>query len=352
MATRKRRREQVFSEEEDEPQQQSDPAVDEEKTRLEKEQEVWEAIREAHFEVIEQLPLTLERQLSLMKQLDQQTIEHTARLLPIFQKYAQQRRAMAGEPLSDNSSSSVEPLPGDTQSPTTQPPNTIPLQRLKSSDSRPSPLPASVSGHNTDGNYRQSNRELLSQIALLAEELLRASQEKVNLAQTNHESVERHIRLLDQAIKEQEAALLSGNENGINIHLPELVVPQWAPRERALRTTSPLADDELDGIAAEPEPISTAPQTQSKVSRRGRKKGGGAGKQNGSAGDKDSSALTIHLPATAATQEVEETYCYCNRGSFGESLIDFQNKFHLGCVGLTEPPAGEWYCEDCRADED
>lgn len=35
----------------------------------------------------------------------------------------------------------------------------------------------------------QSNRELLSQIAFLADELLRASQEKVNLAQTNHESV-------------------------------------------------------------------------------------------------------------------------------------------------------------------
>jgi len=26
-------------------------------------------------------------------------------------------------------------------------------------------------------------------------------------------------------------------------------------------------------------------------------------------------------------------------------------KFHLGCVGLTEPPDGEWYCEDCREDE-
>jgi hypothetical protein len=22
-------------------------------------------------------------------------------------------------------------------------------------------------------------------------------------------------------------------------------------------------------------------------------------------------------------------------------------QFHLGCVGLTEPPEGEWYCENC-----
>ena len=26
-------------------------------------------------------------------------------------------------------------------------------------------------------------------------------------------------------------------------------------------------------------------------------------------------------------------------------------QFHLGCVGLTEVPEGEWYCEDCRVDE-
>ena len=23
-------------------------------------------------------------------------------------------------------------------------------------------------------------------------------------------------------------------------------------------------------------------------------------------------------------------------------------KFHYGCVGLLEPPEGEWFCEDCR----
>lgn len=122
---------------------------------------------------------------------------------------------------------------------------------------------------------------------------------------------------MDQAIKEQEAALSSGNENGINLHLPELVVPQWAPRERATRTnTSSLADEDLDTIPPELEPISTAPHAQSKVSRRGRKKGSDrTQKQNGSAGDQDSASLTIHLPAT---QTIEETYCYCNRGSFGE----------------------------------
>jgi len=36
--------------------------------------------------------------------------------------------------------------------------------------------------------------------------------------------------------------------------------------------------------------------------------------------------------------------------SGGSSFTIFQ-KFHLGCVGLTEIPEGEWYCEDCRIDE-
>jgi hypothetical protein len=28
------------------------------------------------------------------------------------------------------------------------------------------------------------------------------------------------------------------------------------------------------------------------------------------------------------------------------------HKFHYGCVGLSEPPEGEWFCEDCRLRQD
>ena len=91
MATRKRRRQEAF---EEQPEPEAPPQTEEEQAQaqLDKEQEIWDSIREAHYEgqsrqlhsrlyrlshvgaiAIEQLPLTLQRQLSLMRQLDEQT---------------------------------------------------------------------------------------------------------------------------------------------------------------------------------------------------------------------------------------------------------------------------------------
>jgi hypothetical protein len=95
---------------------------------------------------------------------------------------------------------------------------------------------------------------MLSHIAWLSEEILRASEEKVNLAQAAYDSVrlfpqivglmsyavpqvDRHIRLLDQSIKEQEASISLGVRPGTHlapILLPELIVPG----SRAARTVA------------------------------------------------------------------------------------------------------------------
>ncbi|KAI8329197.1 hypothetical protein BD560DRAFT_416876 [Blakeslea trispora] len=66
-------------------------------------------------------------------------------------------------------------------------------------------------------------------------------------------------------------------------------------------------------------------------------------------------------PATQANEfdlmDVNEpTYCYCKQVSFGDMIAcDGDNCerewFHYACVGLVEPPAGKWFCEDCRAEE-
>jgi len=88
MVGRKRRRAQAFQEDEAEEFEPEQAQVDDEKDQAQREQEVWDAVREERFEsvlfvfpsslchwpcqVVEQLPLTLHRQLSLMKQLDEQ----------------------------------------------------------------------------------------------------------------------------------------------------------------------------------------------------------------------------------------------------------------------------------------
>ncbi|KAE8901946.1 hypothetical protein PF005_g26121 [Phytophthora fragariae] len=50
----------------------------------------------------------------------------------------------------------------------------------------------------------------------------------------------------------------------------------------------------------------------------------------------------------------EPIYCSCRRVSFGQ-MVGCDNDdckyewFHFSCVGLTDQPAGKWYCQDCKA---
>ncbi|KTW28341.1 uncharacterized protein T551_02760 [Pneumocystis jirovecii RU7] len=52
----------------------------------------------------------------------------------------------------------------------------------------------------------------------------------------------------------------------------------------------------------------------------------------------------------------EPTYCYCDQVSYGEMVACDGKKchrewFHLPCIGLPEPPQGEWYCDECALEK-
>jgi chromatin modification-related protein YNG2 len=51
-------------------------------------------------------------------------------------------------------------------------------------------------------------------------------------------------------------------------------------------------------------------------------------------------------------EEEEVLYCFCQQVSFGNMVAcdnpDCQYEwFHYGCVGLSSPPSGSWYCPSC-----
>ena len=160
---------------------------------------------------------------------------------------------------------------------------------------------------------------MIRQLAVISEEFLRASQEKVNLAQANYDSVfipfipantfeltpflqvERHIQLLEQAIKEQEDSLSADPSNPVHIHLPELVIPQFRnkPGRKSAEDEMTQALDAMGEFA-----------TNEKLS----KKKGGSGKKGNQ--EQESPSFTITLPASQSYEEL--LYCYCNRVSFGE----------------------------------
>ncbi|XP_061138085.1 inhibitor of growth protein 2 [Syngnathus typhle] len=62
-------------------------------------------------------------------------------------------------------------------------------------------------------------------------------------------------------------------------------------------------------------------------------------------------------PVDFAIDPNEPTYCLCEQVSYGE-MIGCDNEqcpiewFHFSCVGLTYKPKGKWYCPKCRGDNE
>lgn len=58
------------------------------------------------------------------------------------------------------------------------------------------------------------------------------------------------------------------------------------------------------------------------------------------------------VPEWIITDPEEPRYCLCNQVSYGE-MVACDNPdcmiewFHYGCVGITAPPKGKWYCPTC-----
>ena len=78
---------------------------------------------------------------------------------------------------------------------------------------------------------------------------------------------------------------------------------------------------------------------------------------NARAGQKRKAATAFRRDSSVdeiAADEDSQVYCFCQQVSFGEMVAcDNENCqrewFHLPCVGLTSPPQGKWYCDDCLA---
>jgi len=385
------------------------PADESEKVdpeRLEKELAIWDAFREEYFEALEQLPLSLHRAFSLIKELDIQTTDLNSGLLSTLQEYLQLRGAITqptGSSLPDSSTAqgmsqsnspaqapSEDPPPEEvprftrrssTRSPVknaTKPPASPrlpPQQRAVSSASSVQPIPP-----------RQRSASLLTKIARLSEDLVRASNEKINVARYTNDIVNRHIKDLDRAIKEQETSISLGLRPGTHpasIILPDVVVPKSRPTGVTLDDSD--SDAAVEGVAEEPpiefvpepaeeeRPIKT-PRKKGRV-RHARKKSDVEGRENvepekmekpdgspDARSARNSRSLKLTLPARStinASKEAsispnEPRYCYCNQVSYGEMIgcdgPDCQREwFHVGCLGMEQlPTTSSWYCPDCR----
>ncbi|EPQ56664.1 hypothetical protein GLOTRDRAFT_138331 [Gloeophyllum trabeum ATCC 11539] len=384
--------------------------AEEGREQREKEAEVWEAFKEEFFETVEQLPLSLERHFTLLKELDEHVHEYQTSFLPMLQRYTEWRRLRAGlnqakaqepndqEAQHDPEQMNVDPPSAAVDSNHTEPEgmlhtpprisNPPELLNKKSASAPPAERAASKTATPTSVPPVPENsiqaQVMLSRVARLSEEIVSASQEKVNVAKSAYDTVDRHIRLLDQAIKEQELALSHGLRPGTlpaPIVLPDVMVPKRQTRTHQTPPPSDLENMAVDvmeapeaegaptmGISSEVVEGRVAPKSRRKGKGRGRgrpKKGAGEQEEGQDEGaplapattNIKSVKLTVppvvpQIPDIAANPD-EPRYCFCNQVSYGEMIAcDNPNCerewFHYGCVDLTEAPRGKWYCRDCK----
>ncbi|KAI6150939.1 hypothetical protein BKA82DRAFT_4121814 [Pisolithus tinctorius] len=377
-----RRRSQAFPEGDDErtvevvdvnePQDFSkSPESDELPDERRKELEVWDAFKEENHGVLEQLPLSIHRQLKLIRELDAQNEAFYVDLLSSVRRYVELRKHLVRQlvevvidgaaPSSvgqsvDSDSSARNLTNGDAGRTLDGPSTTVQLGT--------SPQPV----------HGESTQSVLQHIAQVSEESLRAAEEKVSIAQTAHETVDRHIRLLDQAIKEQEAAISLGMRPGTHlapILLPDIVaVPRWARPshvEHSPLALTPEPEPPVDGhvVVSEVGPLASAspvPKKLKKIVFHEPETPEAPIPPAVAEAPRTRRGVRLTMPSQPTPQGPpisadpnERRYCYCHQVSFG-TMIACDNKscklewFHLGCTGLSELPSkkSKWYCRECK----
>ncbi|KAF9792322.1 hypothetical protein BJ322DRAFT_34018 [Thelephora terrestris] len=272
----------------------------------------WGAFCEEHHEVLEQLPLALQRAFTLIRELDDQSRLNNGVLVDNLRQYLQVRtdHSYDGQGLAD-----------------------------------PSYLSSS------------SSRGLISRVAALTEENSRAAQERVNIAQSVYDSVDRQIRLLDQSIEEVEAAiaLASHPDSQPRRILSYTVTGRWL---RPQIEPPPLSSDKQSSSHELP-PVGSSIQDQSrvKVNTTPIRKGKKGKKRKNALGPRTlqrSNPSTVGDVVLHEPDPNEPRYCYCNNVSYG-AMVQCENPakcprdwFHYDCIGLKKAPKGKWFCPTCR----
>lgn len=243
-------------------------------------------------------------------------------LIPTLQKYVAYRRNIDSEsatPVATSSNSAAMTPMRSLQfeiTPRTSTPLSLPAERIKPP---------------------QTGKEMLAHVAWLAEELMSAAQEKVNLAQAAHDyvraiflfliapsylppQISRQIQVLGQSTKEQEASIALGVRPGTQ--LAPIILPDVAPPSRWTKNIAGglvLDDDEQEGTGKPPtalgllvdeaeQPIKGPKTRKGKRSSAHATEGIGTGR---------TTTLKITLPAMYDNR----LYCYCHKPSDGEASI-------------------------------
>ncbi|KAH7091719.1 hypothetical protein BKA62DRAFT_645501 [Auriculariales sp. MPI-PUGE-AT-0066] len=210
---------------------------------------LWDEFRDEQYEAMEMLPLQLRRQSALLRELDEHGAAQLATVQDLARRYYAVRHGSA--PLDQGST--------DT-------------------------------------------REILTALGRALAAHARAAEERFSIASSAYASVDRHVRAMDDLIKEHEEVGAAGGVRRV----------VFGYNQRPAGSASVDVQTEAQAGVAAPK------------------------------------ALDMAIDPN------EPRYCLCDNVSYGE-MVACDNEqdcphewFHFACVGLTAQPKGKWFCPDCK----
>ncbi|CAH0491381.1 unnamed protein product [Peronospora farinosa] len=188
--------------------------------------------------------------------------------------------------------------------------------------------------------------------------------EKIAIAAQSYDIVDHHIRRLDREL-ESYVALLKANGEYQEDSRPQRKKQKMTTAttvHQLYHTNQSHATPHMANVRSKHNTVAAASagmKDKSAISVVSKALSGGSS----SSRKKTVAETTVAVPV--ATDQVllasedlpidpnEPIYCSCRRVSFGQ-MVGCDNDdckyewFHFGCVGLTDQPAGKWYCHDCK----
>lgn len=182
--------------------------------------------------------------------------------------------------------------------------------------------------------------------------------EKIAIAAQSYDIVDHHIRRLDRDLESYSALLKANGEYQENSR------PHRKKQKAAVATTVHQASQshavpnvhvrsKHNSASATKKEITVTPSV-SKASTSGSSSSRKRPITETSATNSAAAAApAIFAPEDLPIDPNEPIYCSCRRVSFGQ-MVGCDNDdckyewFHFSCVGLTDQPAGKWYCQDCK----
>eukprot|EP00158_Paraphelidium_tribonemae_P001580 Partr_v1_DN24565_c0_g1_i1_m19587 putative Inhibitor of growth family member len=227
----------------------------------------------------------------------------------------------------------------------------------------------------------EKRKEMLQALSVSFNDAIKHGENKVSLAMQTYDLIDRHIRRLDADLVKFEDELTMtgpathpvysgveyGNSGGAgggvgkgrknqSVDKRESPAKRRRPNARDQPRKSSIPPLPAEGVvqsalAASNVVVRQSSSSSSKLLRSSQDTDIGAPGVVGSSGKKVApSPRPEGRPSRADPNE--PTYCICNNVSYG-AMIACDNQdcdiewFHYECVGLNSPPKGKWYCDSC-----